>query len=100
MKIIKLTMFLLVIVLFNKNVFGHKEWVHQHIAREAYYFLENQLGVELTEFKSHIGLNFYGSGGPDDDPWHTGLVVVGAWREDVEDVIWGSGGPFEGVDTV
>lgn len=62
MKILKSTMFLLLIVLFSKNVFGHKEWVHQHITKEAYYFLENQLGFELTEFKSHIGLYYSGSG--------------------------------------
>ena len=62
MKIIKLAMFLLLMVLFSKNVFGHKEWVHQHIAKQAYYFLENQLGVKLTEFKSHIGLYYSGSG--------------------------------------
>ncbi|NCS88069.1 MAG: T9SS type A sorting domain-containing protein [Ignavibacteria bacterium] len=96
MKILKLTMFLLLMVLFSKNVFGHKEWVHQHIAREAYYFLENQLGFELTEFKSHIGLSYYGYGVPDYDPWNTGLVVVGAWAEDENDIIWNYGGWFDG----
>jgi hypothetical protein len=89
MKTIKLVV--IFIFLLTINLFAHKEWVHQYTVKQAYYFLENQIGGEIVDFKNHIGLDYYGKG-DDSDPWSTGYIGVGAWREDLEDIIWGYGG--------
>jgi hypothetical protein len=73
---------------------AHDEPVHQFIAQQAYLFLESQVGP-ISELRERIGFGYVG-GGPNDDPWSTGMVAVGAWREDFEDPIWGYGGLFQG----
>jgi tetratricopeptide (TPR) repeat protein len=94
-KIISVAVFLLLSLI--KTSEAHKEWVHQYVAQEAYTFLKNMLGYEIPDLKDHIGFGFYGYG-DDDDPWATGYVGVGAWREDREDIVWLHGGAFDGWD--
>ncbi len=93
----KLFFLILIFFLFSSIALPHREWVHQYLVQESYNFLEMQLGYEITDLKNHIGFGFYGSG-DNDDPWATGYIGVAAWREDMEDVIWGYGGWFNGWD--
>lgn len=80
--------------IFIQNSFSHKEWVHQYICKEAYNFLENEFS-EISEIKDYLGLNYFGSGG--DDPWESSnSIVIGSWREDLEDIMWEYGGWFNG----
>lgn len=60
----------------------HKESVHQYIVREAYKLLESQIG-EIPALKGHLGYSEVGT-----RPWQTGKIVTGAWREDLEDVVY------------
>lgn len=76
---------------------AHKEWVHQYTVKEAYRFLESKVGGPILDLKNHIGVDFYGYG-DDNDPWATGYIGVGAWREDREDIVWGYGDIFDGWD--
>lgn len=74
---------------------AHKEWVHQYIVREAYWFLEDQIDYTIQDLKDHVGFGFDGYGS-DNEPWSTGLIGVAAWREDKDDPIWGYGDVFDG----
>ncbi len=77
------------------NCYAHKEWVHQYIVKEAYKFLENEIG-EIPEIKDYLGLNYTGAGGS--NPWNNqNSIVVGSWREDLEDIAWEYGG-LQGFD--
>jgi hypothetical protein len=80
-------------VLSNKSL-AHKEWVHQYTVKQAYLMLEAQIGP-VPELRDRIGMTFYGYG-DNTYPWATGLVGVGAWREDIEDPVYRYGGPFDG----
>lgn len=82
----RIFLFVVLMLSISTIVHAHKEWVHQYLVQQSYLYLEDQLGFELTDFKNHIGFNFYGPG-PNDQPWSTGFIGVGAWREDLEDVI-------------
>jgi len=83
----------LVLVTLFSNAYAHKESVHQHVVKEGYKLLKSQLQLQsISGMEEHIGLEFYGYGGS--KPWITGLVVVGAWREDVEDPVYKYGDPF------
>lgn len=42
------------ILLFCNNAFAHKEWVHQYILKEAYRFLELQLGKPIPPYWRQI----------------------------------------------
>jgi hypothetical protein len=67
--------------------YAHDSKVHQHIVKEAYYFLEQEKGA-IPELRDRIGLSFYGYDS-DDDMWRSGYAGVGAWQEDRNDPIWG-----------
>lgn len=86
---------LLAVMILTTSSMAHKEWVHQYIVKQGYLFLESELGFQIPDLRNRIGLNFYGKGS-DNDPWGTGLIGVAAWREDLEDPIWGYGGLFQG----
>ncbi len=79
--------YLLNCFLFNSSIFAHKEWVHQYIVWESYAFLEQELNCSYSSLKNHIGTNVYGFGN-DQAPWSSGLVGIGAWREDKEDPVY------------
>lgn len=84
---------LLSIYFLSTNIFAHKEWAHQYLTQESYRYLVQVLGVDIPDLKAHIGLNYFGKGS-DSDPWGIPYVSVAAWREDLEDVIWGYGAYF------
>ncbi len=81
---------ILLVVLFLlssiKSSEAHKEWVHQYVAQESYRFLE-AVGYRVPDLNDHIGFGFYGYG-DNNHPWATGYVGVGAWRENLEDLIY------------
>lgn len=93
---------LMIFVSVNAN--AHKEWVHQYIVGEGFKFVEREynLGIiqkikssNLSDLKSKIffsdGSLLQGLGTSNDDaPWEDDngkYVVVGAWREDIDDPI-------------
>jgi hypothetical protein len=69
---------------------AHKEWVHQHMVKQAYQFLQNQIG-DIPVLRYAIGPDYYGKGS-DDRPFNSGYPIsVGAWREDSDDPVYGYG---------
>lgn len=93
------TLFALTIVLtatlsLPHTTYCHKEWVHKYLVKESYRYLEFHIGP-IPELRDRIGMNFYGRA-DDDNPWATGLIGVAAWREDLEDPVYGSGNWFQG----
>lgn len=89
----KHAMLIIVLMMSTYNIGdAHKEWVHQYMVKEAYKLLELQVGV-IPELRNHMGMDFFGPG-DNADPWGTGFISVAAWREDMEDVIWGKGTIF------
>lgn len=78
----------LLIILFLSNfIFPHKQHVHQYISKEAYTLLKNRLGYDIRVMKDRIGgLDAYYVG---PGPWQLGYITTGAWREDIEDVVYG-----------
>ena len=61
---------------------------HKHIVQEAYKRLKLHLGYDISELQKHIGDNQNGS-----DQFNPGgLVVIGAFREDEEDIVYKYGG--------
>ena len=81
-------------ILFYGVLLAHDTPVHQYVVKQAYYFLENEIGA-VPELRDRIGLSFNGPG-DDATPWATGYIGVAAMREDLEDPIWGFGGLFDG----
>ncbi len=67
---------------------AHKEWVHQYQVKQAYLLLQNQMGQAIPQMSQFVGLNV---NGPGELRWRTRSIVGGAWREDLEDVVWGIG---------
>lgn len=82
------------IVFLSNYLFAHQEWVHQHMTKAAYKLLRTQLGIEIPVMRDHMGLDV---NGPGDGTWVSGLVVTGAWREDVDDPVWNVGSEFGGL---
>ncbi len=78
----------LLIILFLSNfVFAYKQHVHQYISMEAYKLLKMSLGSDVRMMKDRLGdLSSYYVG---DRPWQRGYITTGAWREDMEDVVYG-----------
>ncbi|MFM2224490.1 MAG: hypothetical protein RJA07_692 [Bacteroidota bacterium] len=83
---------------FVEKIFAHKEWVHQYMVKQAFYLLEQQRGVNYNVFnKRDFGINYWGSSptdyygkGNDADPWSNDCqIAIGAWRDDVEDPVFG-----------
>ncbi len=82
--------FVLFLLLFQQfYLYAHQEWVHQHMVKESYKLLKRQLGYDIPIMKERIGLDLYG---PGSGTWETGKVVIGAWREDIDDPVWNVGG--------
>ncbi|TGE21093.1 T9SS type A sorting domain-containing protein [Hymenobacter metallicola] len=68
--------------------FAHKEWVHQHMVKESYLFLEQQLG-RIDVLRDAVGLSFHGPGNSAQPFNNICPIGVGAWREDLEDPVYG-----------
>lgn len=83
-----------------RPVQAHKEWVHQYLVSQAYLYLEQQIG-SVPELRSAIapGNGIIGAGN-NGYPFNSNNPISnGAWREDLEDVVYGyTGGISEGVD--
>lgn len=93
----KLALSLFLCFLLFQQAFAHKEWVHQYLVWESYNFMVLERGYGYQDLRDHIGFGVKGPG-VDSDPWATGLVGIGAWREDLEDIVWGYGDGFQGWD--
>lgn len=75
------------IVFISNLIFAYKQHVHQYISVQAYNLLKYQLGYDIRVLKDRIGgLDSYYVG---PGPWQLGYVTTGAWREDMEDVVYG-----------
>lgn len=76
---------------FLNVAFAHKEWVHQYQVRQAYLFLENQIGV-VPGIKNAIDFTTLSQYDPtidENSPWKSDYGIwIGAWREDEEDPIY------------
>lgn len=69
-------------ILSFSSTFAHGTLVHQHMVREAYKLLKHYVGQDIYKMKDHIGYNQEGTA-----PFTPGgLVVIGAYREDYEDL--------------
>ncbi len=69
---------------------GHAQAVHQYLVREAYNVIRTQIGYDIPVLMDHIGnheigITHFNPGG---------LLVIGAFREDEEDIVFNYGGPF------
>lgn len=73
-----------IVLLFMGKLIAHYGEAHQHLVREAYNLLKYQLGCDITEMVNHIGNNEIGTHYFDPG----GLVVIGAYREDLEDIVY------------
>ena len=75
--------YLILLVFISSNLlFAHGTLVHQHMVREAYKLLKIYVGQDIYKMKDHIGYNEEGTG-----PFTPGgLVVIGAFQEDEEDI--------------
>lgn len=63
-----------------------EQLVHQHIVREAYQYLKTRLGYDIPVVLNHLGTTEKGTG-----PFNPGgKIVIGAWREDEEDPVYGN----------
>jgi hypothetical protein len=67
---------------------AHKEWVHQYMVQQSYLFLEQQIGV-IPTLREAVGLNFHGPGTSSQLFYNVCPIGVGAWREDVDDLVYG-----------
>lgn len=96
MKKIYLILFLLLFCSFQP-LLAHKEWVHQYIVNQAYQLLRDELGHEIPKLRHFAGVDINGSGtyiwGQQDNAptWQRDYsMVVGAWLEDNEDIVYNS----------
>jgi len=69
----------------SQSAFSHKEWVHQYQVKQAYLLLKNQLGGDIPQMSQFVGMDV---SGPGNASWRTRSIVAGAWREDIDDVVW------------
>jgi hypothetical protein len=72
------------VIIGSAMLFGHRQHTHQYITSEAYKLLKLYLGFDVPQMKDHIDA----SDCVGDKPWQKGYLNTGAWREDVEDVIY------------
>ena len=67
-----------------------EQWVHQYVVIQAYQLLRQHLGFDVPIMQDHVGAYEQGDGAFNPG----GLISTGAYREDVEDIVWGYGAPF------
>jgi hypothetical protein len=80
---IVLSMFTL---LFTCTTLAHRQHVHQYFVWEGYRLLKLNLGLDIPILRDHISFQ---EGQAGSEEWTTGYIDAGAWREDLEDPIWG-----------
>jgi len=87
MKLIKFLLRIYLFWIFTLHALAHQELVHQYIVREAYQVLRSQIGFEVPTMGQKVGTTEQGTG-----PFIPGgLLVIGAYREDRDDIVWGYG---------
>jgi hypothetical protein len=75
---------------------SYPEHVHQYIIRNAYSLLQYQLGYAVPIMSNRVGYMQEGTG-----PFNPGgLLVIGGYREDHDDVIFGWEGIWEWRSTM
>jgi hypothetical protein len=77
--------FLIVSLIFISLSFGHDQKVHVYFVREGYNLLKLWLGYDVPKLRDHINFEYIDS---ISGPWTTGMIDVGAWREDEEDPVY------------
>lgn len=77
--------FVLIIIACSNLSFGHQQHVHQYFVREAYKLFKLSIGYDIPILKQWIKFEegYHGTG-----PWQAGYIDGGAWREDMEDVVF------------
>ncbi|PLX26562.1 MAG: hypothetical protein C0600_10715, partial [Ignavibacteria bacterium] len=68
--------------------FDHTTTMHQYIVQQAWELLQREAPGVAMRLDDHIGLPETGAG-----PWQLQTVLAGAAREDLEDIVFGCGGP-------
>lgn len=66
----------------------HVTTMHQHIVQQAWELLQREAPGVAMRLDEHIGLQETGSG-----PWELQTIMAGTVREDLEDIVYGCGGP-------
>jgi len=75
----------------SKGKIQYQGETHQYLVQQAWQLFKTQFPtIQHTEMNDHIG-TWENSG-----PWTTGLAAAGAYREDLEDPVYGVGQPFNG----
>ena len=80
--------FLLFFAFSAKNTYAHKEWVHQYMVKQSYLFLESKIGT-IPILRSAVGLNYVGQGDDILSANSGASIGTGAWREDIDDIVYG-----------
>ena len=90
---------ILLFVVFVSICFPYKQSMHQYITAEAYKLLKNQLGYDIPLMVDKIGGTSTWYIG--DRNWQRRYITTGAWREDVDDIVYGysSNNPPRGAST-
>ncbi|MCB2203984.1 T9SS type A sorting domain-containing protein [bacterium] len=65
----------------------HTQSTHQYILGEAYKLLKSEEPGLAMKLRDHIGVAESGDG-----PWQRNTIMVGVYREDCEDIVYGYGG--------
>jgi len=71
------------------NINAHEQHTHQYIAVQGYKLLSKTLRINYPKMQNNLGA-FESSSG--DRPWEVGTITAGAYREDLEDVVYDYGG--------
>lgn len=66
----------------------HKQLLHQKIVEEAFKILSAEFPRLAARLVNHVGDEGFGS-----EPWEAKTISAGSYREDVEDIVYGYGGP-------
>ena len=83
----KYSLIVVVLIISTNVTFSHRQHVHQRIDVEGYNLLKKWMAnAEIPYMKDHIGGLTTDYNG--DRPWQKGYITTGAWREDVEDVVY------------
>ncbi len=72
------------ILVLSVKFLAHQQSIHQYLVRTSYQLIVRQLGHDIPEMAEHIGFNETGTA----QFIPGGLVVIGAHREDEEDIVF------------
>ena len=75
---------------FLSALFGYEKNTHQYAVKQAYELLKIYFGGNISSIYQHLGNNE--TGNMAFDPGN--LLVIGAAREDEEDIVFGYGGMY------